>query len=136
MRFSLREFLAYSAASGVALAADLSLMAVLVKVFDVNYMLAAGSTFVAGSVVLYVLSVSHVFRFRRVENRTTEFSVFVGLGLIGLAAHLVAMYAAVDLGHVPVFVGKLMAACCSFCTNFLLRRTFLFAPAQQPNQAT
>jgi putative flippase GtrA len=135
MRFSIREFIGYSAASAVALATDLALMAVLIRVFHVNYMVAAGSTFVAGGVVLYVLSVSHVFSFRRVENRAMELSAFIGLGVIGLAVHLLAMYLAVDVGGTPILLAKLMAAGCSFCANFVLRRTFLFTPAREPERA-
>jgi len=134
-RLPIRELFGYTAASAAALAVDLALMAVLVKVFHVNYMLAAGATFTIGTVALYFISVSHVFKFRRVDNRATEFSMFFGLGLIGLVAHLIGMYVAVDIGHTPILLGKLFAAGFSFCTNFLLRRMFLFAPAQQRQAA-
>lgn len=124
----------YLAASAVAFAADLALLTLLVGVGHWDYRPAAACSFIAGGVVLYVLSVTFVFPFRRVPNRSLELPCFIGLGLIGLVVNLGAMFVAVDALHLPIVSAKMLAAGCTFGINFFLRRLLLFTPAVQPER--
>lgn len=124
-----REAGGYGLASVFGLATDMGLLALLVSRFDVQYLLAATISFICGGAVVYVLSVRFVFRFRRIEQRALEFSYFSVLGGAGLLVNAAVMYLAVSTGHLHFMVGKLIAAGATFCTNFLLRRYFLFSPA-------
>lgn len=135
MSHLIREFGAYGAASVVALLTDMGLLAVLVSKAHVHYLVAATISFVCGGVLLYVLSVTLVFRFRRIEHRGIELSWFVALGAVGLLVNAGVIYVAVAVGGLHFMVGKLLAAGCTFCTNFLLRRHFLFSPVAPPDVA-
>ncbi|MBX5460027.1 MAG: GtrA family protein [Steroidobacteraceae bacterium] len=128
LRSWFRELWGYGAASVVALATDMGLLALLVSAASVHYLAAATISFLTGGAVLYVLSVTLVFRFRRMENRTLEASVFLALGAVGLVVNASVMHVAVEVGHLHYMFAKLIAAAGTFGTNFVLRRHFLFSP--------
>jgi putative flippase GtrA len=127
MRALILEFGGYGAASFAALALDVGLLTLLVNVAGWHYLLAAAASFVAGGLLLYVLSVMFVFRFRRIENRVLELSYFVGLGVAGFIVNMAVMYAAVEGLGMYFLIAKMCAAACTCGTNFLLRRQLLFS---------
>jgi putative flippase GtrA len=123
----LREFGGYGLASVGGLGTDMALLALLVSAAHVHYLVAASVSFICGGAVVYLLSIAWVFRFRRIDNRTAEFSYFVALGAAGLLVNAAVMYVAVTVFQLHFMLGKLLAAGCTFATNFLLRRYFLFS---------
>jgi putative flippase GtrA len=123
---ALRELGGYAVASVAGLGVDMALLAVFVSVAHLHYLVAATISFMCGGAVVYLLSVTWVFRFRRIENRGAEFSCFVALGAAGLVVNAGVMYVAVTQLHLHFMLGKLLAAVGTFVTNFLLRRYFLF----------
>ncbi len=123
-----REFGGYGLASVAGLLTDMALLALLVSRAGMHYLVAATISFICGGAVVYLLSVTFVFRFRRIDSRALELSYFVALGAAGLLVNAAVIYVAVAAGHLHFMVGKLLAAGCTFCTNFLLRRYFLFSP--------
>jgi putative flippase GtrA len=125
-----REVGSYGAASFVALATDIGLLALLTSYAHVHYLVATILSFVAGGAVLYLLSVTLVFHFRRVRNRGVEISAFVALGIAGLIVNTAVIYVAVERAHLHLMVSKLLASGCTFGVNFLLRRHFLFTPRE------
>ena len=127
-----REAGFYGAASGVALLVDIGLLALLSAWLHLHYLVTSAISFVAGGVVLYVLSVTFVFGRRRVGNRALELSLFLALGAVGFVVNAAVIYAAIEVGHVPLLIAKLIAAGCTFGTNFVLRRYFLFSPDPTP----
>jgi putative flippase GtrA len=124
-----REFSGYGLASLVGLGVDVALLQLLVSIGHVHYLIAAVISFICGGAVVYALSVTFVFRFRRIDRRGLELSYFMVLGAAGLVVNALVIYVAVSSGHVHILVGKMLAAGCTFCTNFFLRRYFLFNPA-------
>lgn len=120
----------YIGASALAFVADISILAVLVSGFDLPYLVAAAISFMAGTVVVYWLSIRHVFDYRRLQDWRPEFSVFAGLGLAGLAVNLAAMYVLVSVTGLHFLLAKVGAAACTFAVNFLLRRWVLFTPGR------
>jgi putative flippase GtrA len=130
-----RELGLYGAASVAALLTDMGLLALLTRVAHLHYLAASTTSFIAGGVVLYVLSITLVFDVRRPRNRAFELSVFLALGLAGLLVNVGVIYLAIEAGHLQLMTAKILAAGCSFCTNYILRRQFLVAPvatAAQP----
>jgi hypothetical protein len=128
----IREFGGYGLASAAGLLIDMGLLALLVTTFGAHYLLAASISFVCGGGVVYVISVTLVFRFRRIDRRAVELSCFVALGAAGLLVNAGVMYLAITGLQLHFMLGKLLAAGCTFATNFLLRRNFLFLPAASP----
>jgi len=122
-----REAFWYSAASGVALATDVSLLWLLVEHAHWHYLSAATVAFLAGTAVVYGLSVGWIFQHRRVEDRRLEFGLFAFIGVLGVIVNLTVLTIAVDVYGLHYLVGKLASVGVTFTLNFGLRRTFLFS---------
>jgi putative flippase GtrA len=129
MRKLILEIGGYGLASAVALALDIGLLTLLVKVAGWQYLTATVVSFLAGGVLLYALSLQFVFhpRARRLNNSALELSCFLGLGTVGLVVNTLVMYLAVSVLSLALLSAKLCAAACTFGINFLLRRQLLFA---------
>jgi len=133
MRATTAELLLYAGASAAALVLDVAVLTALVERAGWPYLAAAASSFIAGGVFLYVLSVRFVFPLRRIGNPVVELPLFVALGLAGLVVNTAVMFAAVEAVHVHYLIAKAGAAACTFTTNFLLRRNLMFSrPMQSP----
>ena len=118
----------YAAVSAVAFATDMSALYVLVEAAGWHYLVAATCSFLAGSVVAYVLSTRLVFRYRRLDDRKLEFTVFAGIGAVGVLINGIVMYVLVESFGTQYLVAKVVSASLTFGTNFLLRRWALFSP--------
>jgi putative flippase GtrA len=120
------EVLGYLAASGCALACDITMLWILVQYFRWDSPYAACVSFTGGVVVAYALSVVLVFRERRLESRSLEFAGFAGLGVVGLAINAVIMWVAVRYLGLFYLAAKCIAALFTFSFNFMSRRQLLF----------
>jgi putative flippase GtrA len=129
MRKLFSEAAKYAAASAVALGVDYGLLLLLTRAAGWDYRLAGTVSFLAGASVAYALSVRFVFTAHRLHSRRLEFSWFVALGLVGVAINLLVLYVTVGRLGVDLVFAKAMAACCTFCANFTLRRQLLFRNA-------
>jgi len=127
LRAVILELGGYAAASVVALAADMGLLAALTSRLGWYYLPASAVSFTAGGVVAYFLSIRLAFRFRGLANKSVELVSFVALGLVGLLVNSLVMWAAVAHFGLAVITSKACAAVCTFSVNFLLRRQLLFA---------
>lgn len=122
----------YLLASLAALAVDFGLLVFLTHVAGVHYLISAAIGFSAGLVVNYALSVTMVFRQRRLRSRRLEFLGFFAIGLLGLALNEALMKVFVDSFGLGVAVAKVPATGIGFVLNFVSRRALLFtAPAQR-----
>jgi len=130
LRNLLSELWAYGLVSAVSLVVDASLLWILVNRAGWHYLPASAVSFTAGALVAYVLSVRFVFHFRNVSSRQLEFAYFVVVGLIGLLINAAALSLAITCIGLGLLAAKLIAAVCTFTTNFALRRQLLFAPPQ------
>jgi putative flippase GtrA len=128
MRKLFVEMFGYGLASAVALGVDMSILAALVHGAGMHYLPASALAFCAGAAVAYLLSVRFVFRFHHLRNRRWEFASFVALGLAGLIVNAAALFVAISAAGLGLVTAKLLAAICTFATNFTLRRQLLFTP--------
>ena len=128
MKVLLREALLYIAASGLGLGTDLLLLWLFVERAQVHYLLAASIAFIAGTAVVYMLSVTAIFRHRRVTDRRLEFGTFTAIGGVGLLVNLAVLRLAVEVFGTHYLVGKLVSVVFTFSLNFGLRRYLLFTP--------
>jgi putative flippase GtrA len=139
MRQVIREAFRYIAASGAALAVDVGFLLLLVEQFHWHYLIAATASFLAGTAVVYALSVSLIFSHRSVDDWRLEFGLFAGIGVLGVLVNLAVLKIAVDSFGVHYLVGKLASIIFTFSLNFGLRRALLFtAPSnpRRPHQTT
>ena len=125
----LRELLASLPVAALALAADVSVLQLLVVYRGWHYLLAACAGFAFGIAVNYALSVRFVFSLRRLQSQGGEFAVFVLVGVVGLALNAALMAFAVEALHRHYLLGKALASGATFLFNFEARRRLLFTPA-------
>lgn len=122
------EAASYAAVSAIAFTIDVLTLYVLVETAGWHYLVAATCSFMAGSIVAYVLSTRLVFRYRRLDDRSLEFTVFAGIGVVGVLMNGTVIYVLVEYFGAQYLVAKVASASLTFGTNFLLRRWTLFSP--------
>jgi len=132
----IRQAVGYCGASAVAFACDVAVLTGLVSGLGLPYLMAAAISFTAGTVVVYWLSVRHVFDYRRLDDWRREFIIFAALGAVGLLVNLLAMYALVSGLGLHYLVAKVGAAGCTFFVNFISRRWMLFSRRNVTGKAT
>lgn len=126
MRRLLQQAVTYGGASLCALAVDMGILWALVHFFLWDYLLAATVSFLAGSVVAYLLSVRFAFNEHRLRSRRTEFAGFVAIGTAGLAINAGIMTVAVRWFGIHYIIARCVAAGFTFSCNFIARRQMLF----------
>lgn len=128
MNTLIREALLYGAMSAFLLCVDIAILWILVQFFSWPYLLAASFSFAVGVFVSYILSVTTVFKYRRLKNQPIEFGSFAAVGIVGLAINAAAISFGVAYLGEHYLVAKCGAACLTFVWNFAARRQLLFVP--------
>lgn len=131
----LREVLVYGTGAAAAFVVDVALLTVLVEHFGMHYLLAATVSFIAGTVVVYLVSIRYAFAYRRLGQAQLEFTVFAALGVLGVLVNLVVMYAGVQTLQLHYLLAKVLAAGITFFTNYGSRRFLLFTPDRRGTTA-
>ena len=130
MKILIREALLYAVMSAFLLCVDIALLWTFVQYFSWPYLLAATMSFSAGILIGYILSVTAVFKHRRLKNQPTEFPSFAAVGIVGLAINAAAMWFGVGCLGERCLTAKYGAACLTFVWNFAARRQLLFVPSR------
>jgi putative flippase GtrA len=126
MRMVIQEALRYAAVSTCGLTVDITILFILVHYFSWWYLAAATASFLAGLVVGYALSVTLVFKYRRLKDRRVEFASFAAIGAVGIAINAVAISFGVKYLGLHYLIAKCGAAGFTFVWNFVARRQLLF----------
>ena len=126
MRGMLRESAIYSLGAGIAFAVDVALLYAQVELLDIHYLVAATLSFLAGTAVVYWVSVRHAFEHRSVENRRAEFIYFAAIGIAGVILNLLLMATLVGGLGMHYLLAKIGAACVTFVANLSARKWLLF----------
>jgi putative flippase GtrA len=132
MRIVIQEALRYAAVSACALIIDIAILFALVHYFSWWYLSAATASFLVGLLVGYALSVTVVFKYRRLEDRRLEFASFAAIGAGGVAINAAAMSFAVKYLGLHYLIAKCSAAGFTFLWNFAARRQLLFVQRRVP----
>lgn len=120
------ELCRYFAVSVAALGIDVSFLWLLTQGVGLHYMSANAIAFLLGSVVAYLGSVFWVFETRRVDRPSSEFTLFVAIGLGGLLVNEGMLWTGVVVADVGLAYAKFAAAGTSFAFNFVVRKFLLF----------
>jgi putative flippase GtrA len=126
MKIPYRDALGYAAASGCALVVDMAILWMLVHFMSWHYLAAATTSFLAGAVVAYEVSVKLVFMQHRLQDRRAEFLSFVAIGTVGLGINAAVIFVMVRYFGLYYLIAKCMAAAFTFMFNFVARRQLLF----------
>jgi putative flippase GtrA len=128
MRLVIQEALRYAAVSACAFIVDITILFILVHYFSWWYLGAATASFLAGLLVGYALSITLVFRYRRLKDQRLEFVSFTAIGAVGVAINAAAISFGVKYLGLHYLIAKCGAAGFTFVWNFVARRQLLFVP--------
>jgi putative flippase GtrA len=126
MKTVVQEAIRYSAVSACAFIIDITVLFVLVHYLSWWYVAAATTSFLVGLLFGYVLSVTRVFKYRRLKDQRIEFASFAGIGLVGIAINVAVISFGVKILGLHYLIAKCGAAALTFVWNFAARRQFLF----------
>jgi putative flippase GtrA len=126
MKAVAREAIGYAVVSAGAFIIDVTVLFVVVHYLSWWYVGAATASFLAGLLFTYVLSVTRVFRYRRLQDPRIEFASFAGIGLVGVGINAAVISFGVKILGVHYLLAKCGAAGFTFVWNFAARRQFLF----------
>ena len=126
MKIVIQEALRYAAVSACALIIDFTVLFLLVHYLSWWYVAAATTSFLVGLLVAYVLSVTLVFKYRRLNDQRFEFASFAGIGVVGVAINAAVISFGVKIFGLHYLIAKFGAAAFTFAWNFAARRHFLF----------
>jgi putative flippase GtrA len=124
---SLFEAFRYTLASIVALGIDTAILFILHGAFDVPVLWAAAAGFFSGIIVIYALSIKHVFQFRRIEDTPAqELFWFWFSGAVGLLLTIFSIWILTVQFQLHLLAAKILTAGVVFSLNFMFRKVFLF----------
>jgi len=121
-----REAPRYLIASAVALVVDAGVYVTFIRMFGVNYLVAAPVGYAVGILVIYLLSTRWVFGNRRLTDARFEFLIFVFIGGIGLLVNQLVIFICVERLTTSYELAKLASAAIVFGFNFGIRKLALF----------
>lgn len=126
-----REFTRYLVVGGLAFFADFSMLATLSSGIGIHYLIATFIAFIFGIWVNYTLSIRWVFTHRTINNKSTEFSLFLLVGVLTLGLSIICMSILVEWLEIHHLLAKCLTTGLTLVTNFAGRRILLF---RHPNQ--
>jgi putative flippase GtrA len=126
MRILLLQVLRYSAVSACAFLIDISMLFILVHYFSWWYLAAATTSYLVGLVFGYALSVTLVFKYRRLKDKRLEFAAFSAIGGVTAAVNVAAIFIGVRYLGLHYLVAKIGAGSLTFLCGFAARRQVLF----------
>ena len=126
MKTVVQEAIRYAAVSACALIIDITVLFILVHHLSWWYVAAATASFMVGLLVGYVLSVTLVFEYCRLNDRRFEFASFAGIGMVGVVINAAVISFGVKTLGFHYLIAKCGAAGFTFLWNFVARRQFLF----------
>ena len=128
MNTVVQEAIRYAAVSACGLIIDITVLFILVHYLSWWYVVAAATSFLVGLVFGYLLSITLVFKYRRLKDQRIEFASFAGIGVVGVAINVAVISFGVNILGLHYLIAKCGAAGFTFDGNFVLRRQFLFVP--------
>jgi len=121
-----REFAKYTLVGGVAFLLDISTLYILTEFFDIHYLISAAAGFILGLTTNYVLSITWVFKVRRLDSRQKELLIFALIGILGLTLNEFFIWLFTDVMHLHYMVSKGASTTLVYLWNFIARKFVLF----------
>jgi len=110
----------------VAFAIDFAVLVLLTEAAGLHYLISAGISFLAGTTVSYVLSVTWVFPVRRFSSKAVEYIIYIAVGAIGLGLNEALLWVFTEPLGIFYMASKVIAAALIFFWNFGARKLVLF----------
>ena len=118
-------FLKFSGCTFIAYLVDMGIFALGYEVFHWDYLAAKACSYLAGVITSYSLNriVTFQAKSRYVSGTLLR---FLGLNCVSLSVSLGSLYLFADIFHLAVWAGYFLSGVCSFTTNYLGNRFWVF----------
>ena len=114
-------------ASSLAFLVDFLILIFLVEIFHIHYIAGGIGGFIAGTTLLYFVSILWIFNSRRVKIRLHEYLLFIFVGIIGGILNILLLWVFTDKFDIYYMISRIIAAITVFLFNFLSRKLILFS---------
>ena len=123
----------YLFAGAAGFITDFSILFILTHYFNVYYLFSATISFTAGVFVTYLISIYWVFQQKSHRKRSSEFILFVLIGVVGLILTLGLLWIFTEKLHIYYLVSKIIATVIVYFWNFFARKKLLFSKLPESN---
>jgi putative flippase GtrA len=117
----------YAVVGGIATVVDFGIFTLFAVTMAYPYLLVGASSFAAGTLVNYLLSIRFVFASGVRFKRRTELAMVFLVSSVGLALHQLFLYLFVEFLALHLLAAKVLATGLVFSWNFGIRRYYVFA---------
>lgn len=131
MKNLIKQFAKFGVVGIIAFVIDYGLMVLLTELFHINYLISATISFTVSVIFNYFASMRYVFTHKEGMSRRREFIIFVVLSVIGLILNNALMYIGTGIAGISYLITKLIATAVVTIYNFVTRKKFLDAGANQ-----
>lgn len=131
------EFVRYFLVSLAALAVDLTLFSLGIRVLGMSWAASATISFSLGLLVAYGLSIRFVFASRKFSKTPImELLSFSAVGLGGLLVTQIILWISIEWFKINPEISKFVAAGFTFLFNFTVRKLLLFSATKKPSNCS
>ncbi|MGZ5662308.1 MAG: GtrA family protein [Usitatibacter sp.] len=121
-----RAFARYFVVGGICACVDIGLFMLFAKGFGLPYLRVAAGTFVAATLLNYILSVRYVFVSGKRFSRRWEVVLVFVVSAMGLAVNSGVLWLGVEVARAGLLVSKVAATGFVFFWNYFARRALIF----------
>lgn len=116
----------YLLAGAAGFILDISLLFLLTELVGMHYLISAPLAFISGMLLHYLICITWIFYWRRLSNKWLEFSIYAGLGALGLILNEAVIWLFAHVLSFHYLLGK-MFYLLIFLLLFLVRKKLLFS---------
>lgn len=125
MKRLFNQIVKFVVVGGLSFVLDFIIYFVLTQFLAVYYLIAGFLSFTISLIFNYLMSMKFVFKSKDSLKKTTEFSIFASLSVMGLGLNLLCLYILVDLFFMNDLWAKIVVAGIVMVFNFVTRKLFL-----------
>jgi putative flippase GtrA len=122
---NIRLLIGYVFFAGIATLVDIGLLYLFTEYLELWYLYSAALSYLTGMVINYTLNKNYNFRNR--SNRiASQFGIFAGVALIGLALNQIILYLFVSILGIWYIFAKVITVCIVLMWSFYGHKRFTF----------
>ena len=125
-KYDINQTIRFLVVGGTTFFIDMALLIVLVKYFDVYYLVSTAIAFLVASLINYYLSVLIVFEAGKYSSRKKELVVFFIFTFLGVTINHIIIYICSNILMLRLFVSKLVSVFVVTVFNFLTKKNIVF----------
>ena len=116
----------YLIVSVICLGVDAAVLWILTEYAQIHYLWSGAISYLVGLVVNYLLSRIWVFHSSKLKSKTAEFSIFVGIGAVGMGINEGVLWLFVESLGLHYMYGRAVSAVVGYTWKYVARKILLF----------